>query len=291
MSDGQEITRRDTTPLTQRDPLGLAEHFWKSGWFKDVKSLSQAVVKAAAGEELGIGPMASMREIHIIEGAPSLSANLLGALVKRSEHYNFKPVEQAVDCIVLEFFEDGKSVGTVSFTAEDAERAKAKENGQWKKLSETLRYQNWPEDMLFARCLTRGVRRFCPDVMAGSPAYTPEELGAEVDERGEPIYVEPEVVEPPDSPPTLGPERIEHLAKGYELAKPSLEENGVNAFDGFNVLLGSIGIDGFDLETPLRDSLAKLTDQQADALEVELNKLVESQDASAEQEGGETDAE
>lgn len=282
------IAVRDTTPLTQRDPLGLAEHFWKSGWFKDVRSLSQAVVKAAAGEELGIGPMVAMREIHIIEGAPSLSANLLGALVKRSEHYNFIPVEQAVDRIVLEFFEDGESVGTVSFTAADAQRAKAKENGQWKKLSETLRYQNWPEDMLFARCLTRGVRRFCPDVMAGSPAYTPEELGAEVDERGEPIYVESEVVaEPEAEAPILRPERVEHLVKGIALAEPSLAKNGVNALDGLNVLLGSLGIDGFAPDVELEQQLAGLTEEQADELAGELEKLVAGQDDS---EGGEADA-
>lgn len=95
----------------------------------------------------------------------------------------------------------------------------------------------------------------------------------------------------------LAPERVEMLVKGCELAEPTLEQGGVNALDGLNVLLGSLGIDGFDPMVPLRESLAKLAPEQADALDAELQKLVEAQDgeksspeADAEREGGEADA-
>jgi ApbE superfamily uncharacterized protein (UPF0280 family) len=46
--------------VTAESVTGLATHFLKSGWFKDVTDLSKAVVKIMAGQELGIGPMASM---------------------------------------------------------------------------------------------------------------------------------------------------------------------------------------------------------------------------------------
>ena len=41
--------------------------------------------------------------------------------------------------------------------------------------------------MLYARALSNGARWFCPDVLNGSPIYTPEELGANVNEDGEVI--------------------------------------------------------------------------------------------------------
>jgi len=40
--------------------------------------------------------------------------------------------------------------------------------------------------MLFARCMSAGVRTFTPDVFTSS-VYTPEELGAEVDSEGDVI--------------------------------------------------------------------------------------------------------
>jgi len=43
--------------------------------------------------------------------------------------------------------------------------------------------------MLFARAMSNGVRWYCPDVMNGSAVYTPEELGADVDQDGNVINV------------------------------------------------------------------------------------------------------
>lgn len=271
VSGEKAVARRDTTPLMRRDPEGLMNHFARSGLFKDARDVSKAIVKAVFGEELGIGPGASMVGVHIIEGKPSLSANLLGALVKRSERYDYKPVEVTAEKAIVAFTADGEEIGKSEFTIEQARTAglvKAKSG-----------WERFPQAMLFARALSQGVRWYCPDVTAGSPAYTPEELGAEVDQSGEPVYVESEVVAEPEPSPALDPERVEHLAKGYELAKPSLEANGVNALDGFNVLLGSIGIDGFSPNTPLAEELAKLTPEQADTLGTELTKLIEGGEA------------
>lgn len=43
----------------------------------------------------------------------------------------------------------------------------------------------YPQNMLFARAISSGVRRYCPDVFNGNLVYVPEELGAQVDEDGE----------------------------------------------------------------------------------------------------------
>ena len=57
--------------------------------------------------------------------------------------------------------ESGKPI-----TMEDAKRAGLLGKTSW---------QRYPEDMLFARALSRGARRFCPDALGGA-IYTPEEL-------------------------------------------------------------------------------------------------------------------
>lgn len=46
----------------------------KSGYFQDVKTEAQAIVKVMAGSELGLPPFASMTGIHIIQGKPVLGA-------------------------------------------------------------------------------------------------------------------------------------------------------------------------------------------------------------------------
>lgn len=46
--------------------------------------------------------------------------------------------------------------------------------------------------MLFARAISNGVKFFCPDIFLGATVYTPDELGATVNEDGE-------VIELPDS--------------------------------------------------------------------------------------------
>jgi hypothetical protein len=271
----QAIARRpDRTPLSQRNPVALAEHFWKSGYFTDVRSMSQAVVKIVAGEELGYGPMTSMQGIHIIEGKPSLSANLLGALVKGSERYNYRPREVTAEVAIIAFYENGEEIGLSEFTIDQAKAAgliRAKSG--WEK---------FPAAMLFARAMSQGVRWFCPDVTAGSPAYTPEELGAEVDEQGEPLFVE-SVAEPTEQAPTgLPPDRIAHLVEGIEILKPHFAENGVTWLDGLNIELGSLGIDGFSPTEEIDPQIAKLTIEQADALDARLSALAEPEEVSGE---------
>jgi hypothetical protein len=269
----QAVERRpDLTPLSQRNPVRLAEHFWKSGYFTDVKSMSQAVVKIVAGEELGYGPMTSMQGIHIIEGKPSLSANLLGALVKGSERYNYRPEEVTAEVAKIAFFEDGEKIGVSEFTIEQAKAAGlVRAKSGWEK---------FPAAMLFARAMSQGVRWFCPDVTAGSPAYTPEELGAEVDDQGEPVFVE--VAQPVNGAGSLDPSRIAHLVEGIEIAKPQLEEIGVTWLDGLNVELGSLGIDSFSPTEEVEKELAKLTVEQADALDARLQVMADEEPVEAE---------
>ena len=157
----------------------LAELLARSGFFEDCKQAAQAVVKILAGSELGFPAFASMVGIHIIKGKPALGANLIAAAVKRSSRYNYRVLELNDKVCKIAFLELGAEIGISEFTAADAARAG------------TQNMNKFPRNMLFARAISNGVKFFCPDIFLGAKVYTPEELGATVDDDGN-------VVELPD---------------------------------------------------------------------------------------------
>lgn len=159
----------------------IADAFAKSGYFRDATDVAKAIVKVMAGEELGLGPLQAMTGIHVIQGKPAIGAAILGGLVKRHPRYDYQVVTLTDDECELEFFQDGKSVGKSTFTMADARKAGVTGKDTWK---------NYPRNMLFARALSNGVRWYCPDVTM-TTVYTPEELGAEVNEEGDVIDVTP----------------------------------------------------------------------------------------------------
>ena len=183
------MTVYDQFDQLQRAAIALKE----SGYFSDVKSKAQAIVKVMAGAELGLPPFASMTGIHIIQGKPVLGANVLATLVKNDPRYDYKIITDAVDQekeMFLEWSENGKKVGIVGFTMAEAKVAGLNSKDNWKR---------YPSDMLFARAISRGARRFAPGIFGGSPVYTPDELGADVDEEGN-VIVDSVAVDPPDEP-------------------------------------------------------------------------------------------
>ncbi len=68
----------------------LAKILADSGFFADSKQAAQCAVKLLAGLELGFGSIPSMTGIHIINGKPSLGANLMASAIKRSEKYDYR---------------------------------------------------------------------------------------------------------------------------------------------------------------------------------------------------------
>ena len=158
-----------------------------SGYFSDAREMAQAAVKVMAGEELGIPAIASMTGVNIIKGKVSMGGNLLASRI-RPHGYDYKVVKlDKVGCTIefLSKIEDGKRriLGESSFTIEDA-----KEAG----LLNSDNYRKFPRNMFFNRSISNGVKWFMPDITSGVPVYTPEELGATVDEEGNVVDVEPE---------------------------------------------------------------------------------------------------
>ena len=158
----------------------------KSGMFPDVKDGAKALVKILAGKEIGVTPFQAMTNIHIVQDKATMGANLMAAKVKGTGKYDYKVIKLSnTSCSILfrqrdNLAEGGwKDLGRFTYSIEDAERAGlVKEGSSWVK---------YPQNMLFARAISSGVRVYCPDVFNGNLVYVPEEMGAQVDEDGEPV--------------------------------------------------------------------------------------------------------
>jgi hypothetical protein len=158
---------------------GMAVHLVKSGYFRDVNDPHKAVVKLLAGRELGMPPIASLMNVYIVDGKVTLSATMMGALIKKSERYDYT-AKIADDCVVITFRDRATKevLGESSFSLADAQKAGLKGKSNWEK---------YPKAMMFARALSQGARWYCPDIFAGA-AYTPEEIAPDttVNEDGAP---------------------------------------------------------------------------------------------------------
>lgn len=161
------------------DVMRLSSIAMKSNYF-GFRNPEEAAIKIMYGLELGLPAFQAMQNITVIQGKPTMGANLVASLIKRSGRYNYTiPVWDEVQC-TISFTEHGKPVGESSFTMNDAKRAGLlRGGGNWEK---------FPRAMLFARALTQGARAYCADVFV-APVYDPEELAPDSD-TSPPVIVE-----------------------------------------------------------------------------------------------------
>jgi len=157
------------------EALRIGEIVAKSRMFPEVTDQAKAVVAILAGRELGIPPMASLRNIHVIKGKVEIGASLLAAMIRQSGKYDYKVVKSEDDECILLWSENIGGAWTIAgqskFTMLDAKRAKlVKPDSNWEK---------FPRAMLFARALTEGQKKYCPDIGIGA-VYAPGEV-SEVD--------------------------------------------------------------------------------------------------------------
>lgn len=156
-------------PLPLAEISQWADVFVKSGMFRDAKSVAQAIVKIQAGQELGLPPFAAMRGFDVVEGKPAPNAGLTAALIKRSGRYDYRVLRSDAEACVIEWYDNGRVIGSSEYSIAEAKAAGLASRPVW---------CSYASDMLFARALTRGCRRYCADLFLGS-VYTPEELGAD----------------------------------------------------------------------------------------------------------------
>jgi|GEM_PF-1430272 len=214
---------------TMDDLSRLSKMMATSGFFDDCKEAAQAGVKILAGMEMGLGAFASLTGIHLIKGKPTIGANLMAAKVKASGKYNYRVLEHTATVCRIAFYEHKEQIGVSEFTTDDAAKMG------------TQHMNKFPKNMLFARAMSNGIKWYAPDIFLGAPVYTPDELGAAVDDDGNYIDVvqttqsqpvQPTVAEPiEDIPPRDFPSNLfisdAQRKRWYALTKGRYTEGGL----------------------------------------------------------------
>lgn len=132
-----------------------------------IQTPEAAFAVIATGRELGLSAMQALRAIHIVEGKPTLSADLMVALVKRSpECVFFRMVESSAERATYETQRRGEPSPTrLGYTIEEAKASGAATKDNWRK---------FPAAMLRARAASALARAVYPDLVLG--VYDPDEL-------------------------------------------------------------------------------------------------------------------
>jgi len=187
------------------DDIGViertAQHFLTSGLFKDLRSVSQAVVKILKGRELGIGPYSSIDSINVIQGKLVINANLLAALIRKSKAYDYKITELTPKSCSIVITQDKQPLyPTHTFTIEDAKAAG---------LTRNQTYTAYPRNMLFARCISNASRFHCPDVTHG--VYVPEDFPDFETPQNYEVTINPSDVDVVINAPDVGDDNVEYL--------------------------------------------------------------------------------
>ena len=146
----------------------------KSGFLpSSIKTPEQAVIIALKGRELGIPVMQAMSQINVINGKPSLSAELIMGLI-----YKGCPTAEitilsrtSTECKIEARRKSTDKYFTFEFTFDDAKKMGLTGKDNWIKQ---------PKTMLHWRVVSMMGREMFPDCVMGA-SYVPEELADNVD--------------------------------------------------------------------------------------------------------------
>jgi hypothetical protein len=202
-----------TTPELREYALALAfdtapDGAWKANQALPVAFRGNPGAVAFAveyGKALDVSPVTALVGIHIVDGKPTASAGLISALVRRAGHKIRTWIEGTVEegtargITTITRADDPDFEYRSTWTLERAVRAglctlhQHPETGRWTvsakgRSGRPGAWETYTENMLKSRSITECARDAVEDAIMGVH-YTPEELGAEVDENGETVHV------------------------------------------------------------------------------------------------------
>lgn len=184
---------------------------------QSIKTPEQAFMIALKGSELKLPITAAWSSINVINGKPAMSAELMRALIYRDvPGAKIEITEHNSEKCVMSFTRPGQVPYITEFSIDDAKKAGIYQNS-WLKYTKSL---------LLARCTSQGARAIFPDILMGV-SYTPEELGAQVDETGEIKDVSPKeepksIIEQIKAPPPQDMDSA--LSRLSKMPKPETDE-------------------------------------------------------------------
>lgn len=203
-------------PNSPQQLMMMCEEMMHSGLIpKSIRSSQALFLVLIQGRELGLTVMQSLKGVHIVEGRPAISSQLMMGLVLRSGKAEyFRLLESTAEAATYETKrKDEPEPVRLTWDIAKAKKANLLSKFNWKA---------YPEEMLRARCASALCRERYPDVCAG--LYTPDE--AFNDEREPELYrveLQPESDEPLRESMDSKRERRD-LIKRLREAKEQLEE-------------------------------------------------------------------
>jgi len=169
------LPAQQVQPENELDAWGVmyaqAKTLVNSGFLpKSVNTPEKAIAIMMTGEELGIPKMLALRSIHIINGTPMLSADLMAGLVQREidRHGDgeLRVMPPTADECTVHYRRWGRTQAlSYTYTMKDAQRAGLHLRDSWKA---------HPAAMLKARAVSAVCRMEFPDIISG--LYAPEEF-------------------------------------------------------------------------------------------------------------------
>jgi len=168
------------------------------------------------GQELGLGPMQSLAQIHVIDGRPAAAPELMRGMIVRAGHrLDITSTDEA--CTITGTRADNASTATVTWTMADAQRAGLTGKGAWK---------TYPSAMLLARATSALARMLFADVIAGL-SYTPEEVQS-ISGSWDVIDEPAQLVAPPPDPVMVTFDRLRGLGGDHraELVRQFAADHG-----------------------------------------------------------------
>jgi hypothetical protein len=154
---------------------------------------ANVLVAAITGRHYGWDVLTAMRNGHIIEGNWGMKPEAMLGLVRQHGHSVSGSMSETGATVTGKRADTGDEL-TISFTIEDAKRAKLTNKGTW---------QAYPANMCYWRAVGMLCRMLFSDLTAG--VMSAEEWGADIDPDGNVIEVE--VVEP-QGPIPLSAEQV-----------------------------------------------------------------------------------
>jgi hypothetical protein len=190
---------RELTPPVYGMMREVAKDLFDGGMVvKGLRSPAAVLTVMLKAHELGIPPVQGLSHIHIIEGKPTLSAELMLALILRAFPAALRGYPQLDDhgC-VIELARPGGVTQRFGFSMADAAKAGLSRKQVW---------GNYPRAMCRSRAISEAARSMFPDVLMGC-SYTPEELGASVgvNSEGHVEVIDAEVIAPRETSVEPGP--------------------------------------------------------------------------------------
>jgi len=225
-------------PATLDDAWRLAKLVVASGLApKAVRTPEAAVVMILTGRELGLTAMQSIRSIHVVEGKPLLSADLMLALCLRLPTCEMFACVETTDALASFVAKRrGQPETRLSFSIEQARAAGLSGKDNWKK---------YPAAMLRARAIAALARLVFSDAFVG--VYEEDEIP-----RAQPAHAESDVRTVPDPRPSPQPESSPHVASAADTFAD--EMSLASSLAGLNAIARRVATAGVSPEA--RDELA-----------------------------------